>query len=225
MAVRRQVVILAVLTLLAVIAAAAVLIGERNRDTLPERAALFPDMDARFEEVMRIEVADNEQQVVITRDDMGGWLLPAADGYPADRALVRQTLLGFARMHIIEPKTARPEHYERLGLRDLSAGASRAQLVRLLDAQDDVIAAVLIGDTAGGAVPGGRSAGGDRAYLRKPDEARTWLVEGVPPVDARIASWFDDRLLTIASERVAEIAVRHADGETVTLSRTGPDDD
>lgn len=225
MAARKQVIILAILTVVAVIAAAAVLIGERSRGQLPERAPLFPDLDARFEDVMRIEIADKDQKVTITRDPVGGWVLPAADGYPADRARVRQTLLSFARMRIIEPKTTRPEHYERLGVRDLKAGDSRARLVRLLGPDDGVIAAILIGDAAGGAAPGGQSPGGDRAYLRKPGEAQTWLAEGVPQVEARLVSWFDDRLVTIGAERIAQITVRHADGEVVTLSRPTADDD
>src|SRR5690606_40928655 len=59
----------------------------------------------------------------------------------------------------------------------------------------------------------------DRAYVRRAGEAETWLADGVPEVAAKASEWLDDRLFNLPKERIAEITVRHDNGEELRLSR------
>src|SRR5690606_6125745 len=81
------------------------------------------------------------------------------------------------------------------------------------------VASLLIGDRASTAAPGGSAAGLDRAYVRRAGEAETWLADGVPEVAAKASEWLDDRLFNLPKERIAEITVRHDNGEELRLSR------
>lgn len=224
---RRSAIILVAVTLAAVAAAAVVMLGDRERHRQAGRSTLFPGIEQEFNRITRIEIADKDGAVIIARAGTGnsveaGWVLPEKHDYPADRAAVRRLLLAFARMEAIDAKTRQPALYDRLGLRDLAAGDSRARRVTLWSGAEPV-ASILIGDRAASHTPGGSATGTERAYLRRAGEAETWLADNVPEVVAKASEWLDDRLFSLAKDRIAEITVRHDNGEELRLSRADAD--
>lgn len=224
---RRSAIVLVVVTLAAVAAAAVVMLGDRGRHRQADRSTLFPGIEQEFNRISRIEIADKDGAVIIARSGEGSsadqeWVLPEKHGYPADRAAVRRLILAFARMEVIEAKTRQPAFYERLGLRDLAAGDSRARRVTLWSGAEPV-ASILIGDRAASHAPGGNTTGAERAYLRRSGEAETWLADNVPEVAAKASEWLDDRLFSLPKERIAEIIIRHDNGEELRLSRADAD--
>lgn len=220
---RRSALVLILVTLVAVIAAVMVVLEDRGRHRQAERSVLFPGVEREFNRISRIEIADKDGKVIIARTGDDRWILPEKHDYPADRVAVRRLILSFARMEVVEAKTRQPALYGRLGLRDLAAGDSRARQVTLWSGST-AVASLLIGERAASQAPGG-GATAERAYVRRVGEAETWLAEGVPDVTAKVADWLDDRLFSLPRERIAEITVRHADGEELRLSRDAPQAD
>lgn len=221
---RRSSLALIIVTLAAVAAAVAVVLGERDSNRAADRAALFPGIEQEFDRVTEIEIADRDGAVVIRRAGDEQWVLPDKHDYPADRAMVRRLILSFGRMTVIEPKTRQPELHDRLGLGDIDNEKSRARRVTLRGG-DKEVASLLVGDRAASSAPGGSTSGGERAYVRRPGEAATWLVDHVPDISAKQSEWMDDRLFTLQKERIAEIVVRHDNGEELRLARDKAEDD
>ena len=120
-----------------------------------------------------------------------------------------------------EQRTSDPEQYDRLGVGDPNKPTTTAQLVRVLGAQDRVIAELVVGHrrvrTAGN-VP-------ESIYIRRVGEAQSWLAEGRLPVDADPQLWFEREITNIRKEQVATIVSTRAegmlefgkDGETLVL--------
>ncbi len=219
----KTIIVFATITGIAVAAAAVVLWRDHRAYAPTAEMAVYPDMGQKLETVSSITVADKDTTIVLKKSDQGLWTLPEKSDYPANTAQVRRLLLAFDRMTIVEPKTEKPELYGRLGLTDITLPDSRARLITLGGSDGATVAALLVGDTVRGAVPGGAGAGTDRAYIRKQGEAATWLVDGLPPVAATTASWLDDKLLNVEKERIASVTVHHQSGERLEATRDTPD--
>ncbi|RMF09953.1 MAG: DUF4340 domain-containing protein [Alphaproteobacteria bacterium] len=220
----RTLIILLVVTVIAVLAAAVVVVQQQASVTSEiERTALFPDLDEEIGSVVALTVRSAEGEVVVRRAE-AGWVVPAKHDYPADRARVREVLLALTRMEAVEPKTAQPELYERLGVSDPDRPGSRATLLSLRDAAGGTIAALLIGDRAPARGVYGRDRTGvdGRAYVRKAGDAQSWLALGVPDISADPDQWIDHNLLTLPRERIRRITISHPDGSTVRLFRDSP---
>jgi len=190
-----------------------------------ETARLFPDLAARLGEVSELRIEDAGGSLTIKRIG-DGWVVPAKFGYPADQGRVRAAILAATRIDLLEAKTADPALYDRLGVRNPDQDGARAVRLTLLDGAGGRLADVLIGDRprGSGVYGSGGSGGTGRAYVRQPEQAQSWLADGVPDLTAESAEWLDDQLLSLVGERVKRVSVRHADGSLVRVYRESPDD-
>ncbi len=223
----RSLIILLAVTVVAVAAAAfAILHQQASVTTKVERKMLFPDIESKLERVTKLAVKSASGATVVERKD-SKWLVPAKHDYPADRAQVRKVLLSFTRMEAAEEKTSKPDLYDRLGLRNVDQKGSKAVLLTLSDASGQAVASLLIGNRAPsrGVYGNGRTGEKDRAYVRKPGEAQSWLAVGVPEVSVDPGKWIDENLLALPRERVKRITVHHPKAPEVTLSRADAGDE
>jgi hypothetical protein len=60
-------------------------------------------------------------------------------------------------------------------------------------------------------------------YARKPDEPRSWLVNGDLSLPEKTADWLEKKILEIRRERIRAVEVTHASGETVLVDRDKPE--
>ena len=72
------------------------------------------------------------------RGEDGSWAVAEKDGYPADVEKVRQTLISLAEARIVEPKTANPDFYDRLGVEGVEDEAAGGLAVMLTGADTPV---------------------------------------------------------------------------------------
>lgn len=211
---QRFLILFAAVTAVAVAIAAWLLLC-RQPDAGADRASLLPDFAARLADVAEIAITARESQVTLGRADGGAWVLPDKSGYPADGVQVRRLLLAVANLQVIERKTDNPELYNRLGVQDPRAADAASVLVAFKDRDGVAVAALIVGDAAPGSA--------ERRYVRRPDEAPSYLVQGMPQVKADAAEWLNDTLLTVDQDRVRRIEVRRGDA-TLTLARDKPED-
>lgn len=204
--------------LLALTVAAAVVIG-----LLPERAGheatfevrpLLPGLADRINDVDEIRVERGGEKVVATlHRSTDGWTVGEAGGYPADWPRLRSLLAAFARARVVEPKTANPEYFDRLGLGDIADEDSGAVRIRIGTGEDAAV--VLVGDTASNR---------DGQYVRLEGEERAWLVDRLLDVPRETRDWLDRKIVDIAETEVVEVGIRHPDGERVVLKKASADD-
>jgi hypothetical protein len=116
---------------------------------------------------------------------------------------VKQTLLGLAQERAVEAKTAEPSFYPRLEVEDPKGKDAHSVLLTVTDAKGVTRASLILGK----AHPGHGGNGPQQLYVRKPDEARSWLAEGPLERNEGWKSWIDGAILALDRDALAEIAV------------------
>jgi Domain of unknown function (DUF4340) len=212
---KRSFLILAGVTALAVAAAIATEPSNRFTAVAGSGRLVVPELAKSINDVRGITIARKKSTLTISRGK-DGWRVKERGGYPADPDKVKEILVGLAGMKVLEPKTNRPDLYERLDLRDLSHKDSAAQLVTVVGANNKTLAKLLIGKTARGRF------GPGSAYYRKPGAKRAWKASGDVTIDHDPSNWIDKDLADIRKTRIRFVSVSAKDGKTVSIKRPKP---
>lgn len=210
---------LAAVTAATVVAAAVAYVSEPHPGTTQlSGEPAFPGLEGRVNEVARVEVKTPDGGFVLARDDAGRWAAPGKHGYPVEGGRVNELILRLAGLELMEPKTERPELYGRIRVQDVEAEGAKSRLVRLQDAAGETLAALIVGKSRSGKV--GRADAG--TYVRRPDEARSWLAAGRLEVDEELKAWLQRTVVELDPEHVRRVDIRHPDGTEVTVVREEP---
>jgi hypothetical protein len=169
----------------------------------------FPGLAPRLQDVTKVEITHQNTRTVIEKRPDGGWGIAAIHDYPVQTAKLRAMLTGLTELRLVEARTSDPAEYSRLGVDDPNAAGSTAALLRLLDANEKPILALIVGHRrvrSQANVP-------EQVYVRRPDETQSWLAEGSLQVDADSSLWLDRDVLNIGHDRIASVtATRVAPG-------------
>ncbi|UUX48138.1 DUF4340 domain-containing protein [Nisaea acidiphila] len=199
-------------------AVVAVILRQDATVTALQDAPAFPGLEAQIPDIARIEMSWNKEgaveQVTIAREE-GVWRILEQGGYPADTGKVRDFILSLSELKLVEPKTADPARYDRLGVADVTEAGSEATRVRLLGPQEDVLADVLIGSERASGT------GAPMVYIRPGDETRSWLALGRLDDVQRVTSWTENTVIDIGADRIQEIHLTGPDGKVLEIRRTG----
>jgi hypothetical protein len=196
---------------------AALLLGPealREQVAPPAASLAFPGLAARLAEARRIEIRRQDGVLTLLRQGEA-WVLPAKGGYPVRPERVRELLVGLTELRLVEPRTADPGQHDRLGVEDPARPGSTALLLRVLAADDQPIAELVIGRRrvrTQGNVP-------ESAYVRRPGESQAWLAEGRLPADADAQLWLDRDIANIAGDRLRRVTIRRTGEPELVLAR------
>jgi hypothetical protein len=207
---------LAVLTLVTTAAAIAVALGQPSAtpvEYVDEPA--FPELRADPDAVTKVTIETPEGKFSLVRQSADRWVAPERFDYPVAGDEVRDLIVALADMRLVEPKTSRPERYERLELRDLDAEGAKSRLVRLESADGKVLAEALIGKQRA-RLTGQQSTG---TYIRRPGEAQTWLASGSAQPELKIEEWLDAEVVALQGDSVRRIEVMPAQSGGYTIVR------
>lgn len=211
---RKAFLILAVLAVVAVIGA----LMTATDDSATEQAAagqrLFPGLMDRVNEVEAVVLQTPVGPFTLQRAE-SGWTLPERGGWSARGDKVRALLLGLAQAETLEPKTAKPENYAALGVGDPGKGEGVG--LEALDGSGQRLASLIVGNTKmSSGLPVGR-------YVRKADEAQSWLARADLPLGDGPGDWMEDAILHVKTKDVVRVTLTHPDGETWTGTREPAD--
>lgn len=198
---------------LVVLGAVALIAQYDPQPPAPGGGLLLPDLGEDLDRVTRVSVvgAGSAPVATLERGEDGSWSVAEKDGYPADTEKVRQTLISLAEARIVEPKTANPDFYDRLGVEGVESEAAGGVAVTLTGAEMPVN--VIVGDTEGTS----------QVYIRETDQAQSFLVDRNPDVGNETTDWLATEILTIPGARMARVTVTHPDGEVVSVSKADPE--
>ncbi|HOX71246.1 MAG: DUF4340 domain-containing protein [Dokdonella sp.] len=197
-------------TLIAVVAAFAI---DRSRQPVSEFSGqagrLADDLQSRVNDVNRVVLSTANAQTTVTlaRKD-GAWSVLERGGYPADVGKLREYLLKLADANLIEQKTSNKDRYADLGVTDISDATAKGVEVRLegLPAPFAFIAGVF-------------NAQGSGTYVRRSDQAQSWLAKGNLVPDKTASGWLRKDLADIPGDRIESVTIMHADGQSLSVSR------
>ena len=202
-------------TALAVAAVKMVIPGESPADAGTQHGTLLPNLLERVNDVAEVAIQGAEETVTLRAQD-GQWVLLERGGFPATFEKVQGAVMGIARLEIEEPKTAKPENHAALGVDDPTNEGSEAKRVELRNANGERIAAVVVGETK-------YRSGSQAVFIRKDGEDQVYLCEGNLDIQAEPSGWIEKEIIRVDRDRVDEIEIEHADGETVLIGRSGPE--
>lgn len=168
---------------------------------------LLAGLDQAINAVSEITVREGDARITLARGDEG-WQVADRDGYPADVGKVRELLLSLADATLLEQKTRNPENYATLGLQPADAGGTTVTLTA--DDRRFEGATVTLGNSA---------RQGSATYVRRDDEAVTWLASGDLSASAETSAWVDTQILDVPASDVQAVTIEHADGAQVRISK------
>ncbi|MEO5337953.1 MAG: DUF4340 domain-containing protein [Magnetospirillum sp. WYHS-4] len=211
-------IVAAVAGLALVLAMAALFLRPSAQESAGAGERLFPTLLDVANQVEMVAIASGRETLTLERKD-GRWSLAERHGYPVGADRVRAVVLGLADLRILEAKTKLPEHHKALGVEDSGLKDSTSREVTLFDAKGQKVAAAIVGR------PKFDVGGGERGlYIRRAGEDQAWLVKGQVDLGQGSADWLEREIVDVAAERVASIAIRHPDGETLVASRSSADE-
>ncbi len=185
----------------------------------PTGQPVFPELKATINDVTELNVATQSGTLTLHQQE-DTWRVKEKHDYPADVGTVRETLIGLAELKTIEPKTRKPELYEKLGLQDVDAEGSLSMGVTLKDATGNILAAAIIGNDR----PAKGKSGYKEMFIRKAGDPQTWMVEGRLTVEKNPGKWLDKELVQIETKRVRRLTVTHPDKARLIVEKAKPED-
>jgi hypothetical protein len=213
---KRTVIILALIT---AITTAAAIVAQYARwantiRTVTSEPA-FPDLGEALADVTRIKVVRSKDNVdgsfTFTRASER-WTTDEKGGFPATESVIREMLLGFTELELVEAKTRDPKRFEKLHLSDTDAADSKASRIVLEDSSGKVLLDALFGKRVP-SISGGKPS----VYLRRHGEDQTWLATGELEVRAGVTQWLPDDLISIIRERIDRSTLKAPGQEPLEL--------
>jgi len=213
---------LALLTLVTGLSVAAAVWSSVERSRATASAAppggLFPDLIGQVNTIARVDVHTPKLAFTILRGQENDWGIKQRDGYPVKFETIKQAVVGIAQMRLLEAKTAKPALHDRLFLKDPKDGG-RGTTIALADGEGKTIAAIVVGKTK---VSPTQNEDGIH-YVRRLDEAQSYLASGRVEVWETIDRWLDEAMPTVARKRIRTATTTQPHGARVEVYRTDPD--
>ena len=215
---RRNLAVLAAIALVSLILAGLALTYQGTKDGAQSRQEImFPGLGDRIHNIARIHIVSRQYGAFdMVFDPRIGWVLLQHGNYPASFEQMRSTVVGLTNLQTIAAKTARPEWYGFIGVDAPPKGSGT--LIQLLDDKNNVLAALIMGKETDIGDPGG-SIG---LYVRKPDEAQSWLARSVFEPKSNPADWLDKNILTVDPSQIVEADINPVSGPAFVIKRAGP---
>ena len=215
----RTVTIMGAVTLILVGAALWV---SQHKDPVPPQTGqrVFPDLMAKINEVAAIRVSATGRTFTIVREGES-WNVKEKHQYPAHVGKIREVLIGLGELTILEPKTRKPEFYEKLGVQDVEAEGASSTEVTLTDSAGTTLTKLIVGNQ----LPVQGNSGQDELYVRKSGDPQTWLAVGNLSVATMADEWLDKDFLEVEPKRVRSLRISHPDATTLRLAKEKPDED
>jgi hypothetical protein len=175
---------------------------------------MFPDLTTKLQNAAEIDITHQGKTLVIRRKG-NVWGVADRGGYPVETDKLHSMFAALTELRLAEPRTADPANYARLGVNDPNSKAGTSNLLRVIDSNGMTIAQLIVGHNrmlTQGNVP-------DEVYVRRPNEAQSWLAYGSVKVDAEPTLWINHTLLNVDPSKVANITIDRSGAKLVFTAK------
>lgn len=213
---RKTLIGLVIAAVVAIVAAALINHASQPRSEVRSETPgwLLPSLRDHVNDVDKVTFSGAGDTVLATLErGEGGWTLVQKGGHAVDTGKLRTFLLKLADAREIEQKTANAAKYDVLGVEDVSAPSAKGVMVELGGLGEPV--RLIIGNAA---------PQDDGTYVRRADDAQSWLASGGLAPDRTPADWLRKDLADIPSERIQSVALTPAKGDPVKAVRAAEGD-
>lgn len=163
---------------------------------------MFPDLAPKLQNAAKIEIVFQAKSMTIVLKD-GRWVMTDRGDYPVQETQLRAMLTALTELRLIEPRTADPAAFARLGVEDAASADANSNLLRVLDRDGKPIVEIITGHRKT------RTQGNltEQVYVRRPGDNQSWLAEGALAVVHDPGQWLDRDLMDIAHDRIVSVTV------------------
>jgi len=189
--------------------------GRTSKDSEMEVQTLLPGLAEQVNNINEVQVITAGNQTVATlqrKDDR--WVIAEFQDYAANWTELRELLAALAKARIVEPKTANPEYFSRLGVSDVADAESEAKLLRLKGEQLDM--AILLGNSAEGR---------EGHYVRLADGDRALLIDQQLDLPAEAKDWLQRDIIDVSDAEVVEYSLQQPNGSVIVAAKASADDE
>ncbi len=145
---------------------------------------LLPQLSDNATAVDRIKITSGGNTLVVESHKAGDkWVIDSLDGYSANVEPLSELINRLKDAKKIEAKTAKPEQFHHLGLRDISDEQSKAVMVTV--SAGDKSYQVLLGDNA---------KQGSGQYVRLGGDNQSWLIDKAIDKPDKAEDWVETKL-------------------------------
>ena len=201
-------------TAVVVLAAALLVASLRSGGDTSGEKALYPSLKTEADSInaLRIFKAGDERVVELVRKDQD-WTVTERGGYPADSAKVRKLILALSDAKTVEEKTSNPQNYAALGVEDVATKDATGTRLELAGGKTPINLIV------------GKSASGDKAYVRRAGEKPSWLLSTGIEVPTLLDAWLKRELIDVAGDRIqsAQVTVGNSSYSAAKPARAAAD--
>jgi hypothetical protein len=178
----------------------------------------FPNLASHVREIARIRVASKKGTFEIAFKPYKGWVLPGRNDYPASFDRVKETVVGFAALLTIEPKTARADWLHAIQL-DAPPKGDGVEIT-LMDDKEHPLAVMIVGKGVDIGDPNGWLG----LFVRKPDSNQSWLVKSPVAFKGDPADWLEKSVMDVDRARIQETDVDPMGAPSFEARRDRPSD-
>ena len=172
------------------------------------RLSLVPMERLSGERINRLDVtAGGDRKVARLIFTDAGWQ-DEISGYRADAILAASTIAMLTSAQLVEAKTTRAEHYEKIGVESIHRETARGLEVTLSDSTQGLSQSILFGHFT--------STG---QYVRLSNETQAWLIGTSIDLPIDNIEWLDRELLDISAEKLLSIRIIHPDMSEILLTK------
>jgi hypothetical protein len=209
--------ILFVVTVIAVLGAIAVTVLPTLRATESVTGEpMFPQLSQHLADAGKVTVS-TPQYTIAWELRNGVWVSPERGDYPARKGVVSDLVVSLSRMTKVEAKTSKPDWYQYIRVGDPAATPPTGVAhVTVASADGDALAETILGARSH-AIAAAHARGG--TFVRVPDEAQSWLVEGSATVLTELPEWFDT-IVDIPGTEVSGLAILTGDKTVFEAKKT-----
>jgi hypothetical protein len=182
---------------------------------------LVPALASGTADVGALVVTHGGKTLTIQSNADGQWTLKESDGYPADPDKVRALLVKLAQAELVEAKTRMPDLHALLELEDPAGKDAKSRSLKMLDGRGRVIADLVIGKRRWEAFGSGKSG----TYVRKRDDAQTWLANAEINLQADTRYWIEPTIFNTQSDKIQRLTLHIPGEEMLKIERGSGDQD
>lgn len=206
---RKGLIALIVIVLLCVLGYLALQRSQQQSTAQVEQAPWLAAEQGYLGSLQALEIESPGQPPIRIERHGEAWVVPAKADYPAAPQPLAELLRSLREARIVEAKTANPQWHARLGLAEQGEAGEQALRVTL-QFEDHPALNLRLGKPS-------QQGGGQ--LVRRAGEDQVWLIDQTLQLPTRELEWLDRRVTDIPFLSIARLEVRHADGETLTLTR------
>lgn len=210
---------LLILIVLVVVGAVAYLLSKSDSNiNTAERVGspILPGLYAALNEVDELKfTAAGNVTVATLRQLESKWVVAERNNYPADIAKIRSVVLALAEAKILEQKTSNRELYAKLGVESVEDDTAGGTQVNIHYGDNNH--SIIVGK------PGPQI--NKNRYVRRSDEAISWLVDQKLDVQYEVTHWLRKDILSFEPAEVANVSINLADGSNLKIQNDDTDQD